>query len=79
MSAFGIEAARIERTTSLHHKAGVTILTCYVRGAQWDGQEDAGFPVSGDMLAVIRNAGRHSLTRRRRRAASVLSEVEATE
>lgn len=77
MSTLAHEAARIERSTSLYNHMCATILHYYVKGAVKDGLENAGFPVSGDMLRHVRKASKEALTGRRRSAASLLSEHEA--
>lgn len=76
MSAFTAEAARIERSTAVHCHKAVAILHYYVKGADQDGLEGAGFPVSGDMLAVEK---RDTITRykhRRRIAARTITREE---
>lgn len=77
MSAFSVEGARTERATAVHQSSGVRILTIYVQ-TLGDVADDlgAGFPISGDMIAVIRRGARGVLERRRRRAARVCAEHE---
>lgn len=77
MRTFILDGARIERTTAIHCHDAAAVLHYYVRGAAWDGLEGAGFPVSGDMLAVEKRAPRAEYRRRRRLAARVLSRQEA--
>lgn len=72
-----VSAAWLERTTAIHYKTGARILDNYVRFAPLS--DDPGFPVSGDMLAMIRRGSRHALERRRRRAARVITEHEVTQ
>lgn len=73
------EGARIERTAAIHKTTAVAVLHYYVRGAHWDGLEGAGFPVSGDMLRTARRGSRTAYRRRRRLAASIITEQEANQ
>lgn len=77
MSAFGIEAARIERSTAVYCHKAVAILTYYVKGAEHDGLDGAGFPVSGDMLAVEKHDTAARLKKRRRLAARTITREES--
>lgn len=77
MSAFTVEAARIERSTALHCHKAVAILSYYVKGAEHDGLVGAGFPVSGDMLAVEKQDTAARYKKRRRIAARTITREEA--
>lgn len=74
MSAFTLESAQIERSTAVHQASSAAILNAAVRHDP--AIQTVGFPVSGDMIAVINQGTHGQLERRRRRAARVCAEHE---